>query len=146
MTAPDPEADGAFRAMRMAVRDADIQLEEIDYINAHGTSTPLNDKTETLGIKKLFGDHAYKVAISSTKSMTGHMLGATGAMEAIFTVKALEEGFIPPTINLEIPDENCDLNYTPGVGVKRELNYALSNSFGFGGTNGALVISRFKGK
>ncbi|MBN1196180.1 MAG: beta-ketoacyl-ACP synthase II [Candidatus Aminicenantes bacterium] len=143
MTAPDPEADGAVRTMEMAIRDAGISASQIDYINAHGTSTPLNDKTESLGIRKLFGDHADRVAVSSTKSMTGHMLGATGAIEFVFTTMALKEGFIPPTINLENPDPECDLNYTPGKGVERELTHALTNSFGFGGTNGALVISRF---
>jgi len=144
MTAPDPEAGGAVRTMNMAIRDAGLTPGQIDYINAHGTSTPLNDKTETLGIRKLFGEHAEKLIISSTKSMTGHMLGATGAMEFVFTAMAVKEGFIPPTINLENPDPECDLNYTPGKGVQRELDYALTNSFGFGGTNGALVVSRFK--
>ncbi|HDP93875.1 MAG TPA: beta-ketoacyl-[acyl-carrier-protein] synthase II [Candidatus Aminicenantes bacterium] len=143
MTAPDPEADGAVRTMEMAIRDAGITTSQIDYINAHGTSTPLNDKTESLGIRKLFGEHADHLAISSTKSMTGHMLGATGAMEFVFTTMALKEGFVPPTINLENPDPECDLNYTPGKGVERELTHALTNSFGFGGTNGALVVSRF---
>ncbi len=143
MTAPDPEAEGAARTMDMAIRDAGLTPDRIDYINAHGTSTPLNDKTESLAIRKLFGTYADKVAVSSTKSMTGHMLGATGAIEFLFTNMALKEGFIPPTINLEFPDPECDLNYTPGKGIARELTYALTNSFGFGGTNGSLVISRF---
>ena len=142
MTAPDPEAMGAVRTMDMAIRDAGLTPEQIDYINAHGTSTPLNDKTESLGIRKLFGAHAEKVAISSTKSMTGHMLGATGSMEFVFTSMAVKEGFVPPTINLENPDPECDLNYTPGKGIERELQYALSNSFGFGGTNASLVFRR----
>jgi len=146
MTAPDPEANGAVRTMAMAIRDAGLTPEDIDYINAHGTSTPLNDKTESLGIRKLFKGHADKVAVSSTKSMTGHMLGATGAMEFVFTSMAVKEGFIPPTINLENPDPECDLNYTPGRGIERELQYALSNSFGFGGTNGSLIVSRFNAR
>ena len=145
MTAPDPDADGAYRTMQMAIQDAEIPLEAIEYINAHGTSTPLNDKTETQAIKSLFKDHAYKLAVSSTKSMTGHMLGATGASEAIFSILAIKESFIPPTINYEFPDEECDLNYTPNVGVAKDITYALSNSFGFGGTNGSLVFKKFDG-
>ncbi len=144
MTAPDPQADGAYRSMKMAINSAEIQNEEIDYINAHGTSTPLNDKYETIAIKRLFGDHAYKLNVSSTKSMTGHMLGATGGAEAILTVLSLFESFIPPTINYEFPDEDCDLNYTPNQGVKKKIDYALSNSFGFGGTNGTLLFKRFE--
>ena len=144
MTAPDPQADGAYRSMKMAINSAEIQNEEIDYINAHGTSTPLNDKYETIAIKRLFGDHAYKLNVSSTKSMTGHMLGATGGAEAILTVLSLFESFIPPTINYEFPDEDRDLNYTPNQGVKKKIDYALSNSFGFGGTNGTLLFKRFE--
>ncbi len=143
ITAPDPEADGAIRTMKMAIADAGIETHQVDYINAHGTSTPLNDKVETLAIKKVFGDYAYKVAISSTKSMTGHMLGATGAAEAIFTIYAIKESFIPPTINYETKDEECDLNYTPNKGVEKEIEYGLSNSFGFGGTNGSLLFKKF---
>ena len=143
MTAPDPEADGAFRSMRMAVADADIEPERIDYINAHGTSTPLNDKLETLAIKRLFKDHAYKLHISSTKSMTGHMLGATGGAEIAYSILAMVNSWIPPTINYETRDEECDLNYTPNQGVKKEIEYALSNSFGFGGTNATLVIKKY---
>ena len=143
MTAPDPEADGAYRAMKMAVADAQLKPEDIVYINAHGTSTELNDKLETLAIKRLFGDHAYKLAISSTKSMTGHMLGATGSAEAAFTILAMNNSFIPPTINYETKDEDCDLNYTPNQGVAREIPYALSNSFGFGGTNASLLLKKF---
>ncbi len=144
VTAPDEEADGAIRTMKMAIKDAGIKPEDIDYINAHGTSTPLNDRIETKAIKKLFGDHAYKLNVSSTKSMTGHMLGATGGAEAIFSVLATKNDFIPPTINQEVPDENCDLNYTPNKGVERTVNYSLSNSFGFGGTNGTLVFKKFE--
>jgi 3-oxoacyl-[acyl-carrier-protein] synthase II len=146
VTAPDPEGGGAARTMAMAIKDAGIQPRQIDYINAHGTSTPLNDKLETKAIKSVFGEDAYKVNISSTKSMTGHMLGATGATEAIFSIKAINESFIPPTINYENKDEECDLNYTPNKGVKREITYALSNSFGFGGTNGSLVFRKFDEK
>ena len=144
MTAPDPQADGAYRSMKMAIKSAEIKNEEIDYINAHGTSTPLNDKYETIAIKRLFGDHAYKLNVSSTKSMTGHMLGATGGVEAILTVLSIFDSFIPPTINYEFPDEDCDLNYTPNQGVEKKIGYALSNSFGFGGTNGTLIFKRFE--
>jgi 3-oxoacyl-[acyl-carrier-protein] synthase II len=143
MTAPDPDADGAYRAMKMALADAQLKPEDIVYINAHGTSTELNDKLETHAIKRLFGEHAYKLAISSTKSMTGHMLGATGSAEAAFTIMAMTNSFIPPTINYETPDEECDLNYTPNHGISREIPYALSNSFGFGGTNAALIFKKF---
>ncbi len=144
MTAPDPNADGAYRTMKAAVEDAGIKPEELDYINAHGTSTPLNDKLETLAIKRLIGDKASEVNISSTKSMTGHMLGATGGMEAIFSVLAIKNSFIPPTINYTTPDEGMDLNYTPNKGVKRDIRYALSNSFGFGGTNGSVLFKKFE--
>jgi len=146
MTAPDPEGNGAARTMAMALEDAEIKPEEIDYINAHGTSTPLNDKLETLAIKKVFGENAYNINISSTKSMTGHMLGATGATEAIFSVLAITDSFIPPTINYETKDEECDLNYTPNKGVSKELRYVCSNSFGFGGTNGSLIFKKFEEK
>jgi 3-oxoacyl-[acyl-carrier-protein] synthase II len=143
MTAPDPEADGGSRTMAMVLKDAQIKPGDIDYINAHGTSTPLNDKVETMAIKKVFGEYAYKLAISSTKSMTGHMLGATGAAEAIFSILAINESFIPPTINYQYLDEDCDLNYTPNKGIKKDIKYALSNSFGFGGTNGSLIFEKF---
>jgi 3-oxoacyl-[acyl-carrier-protein] synthase II len=146
VVAPDPEADGASRTMKMALNDAQIKPADIDYINAHGTSTPLNDKVETQAIKKVFADHAYRLSISSTKSMTGHMLGATGASEAIFSIMAINDSFIPPTINYEYPDPECDLNYTPNTGVQKDIRYALSNSFGFGGTNGALVFEKFDQK
>jgi 3-oxoacyl-[acyl-carrier-protein] synthase II len=143
MTAPDPNADGAYRAMKMAMTDAGIQPKDIAYINAHGTSTELNDKLETLAIKRLFAEHTAKLAISSTKSMTGHMLGATGSAEAAFTALAITHSFIPPTINYETPDPDCDLNYTPNQGISREIPYALSNSFGFGGTNASLLLKKF---
>jgi 3-oxoacyl-[acyl-carrier-protein] synthase II len=144
MTAPDPQADGAYRSMKMAINSAGIRNEDIDYINAHGTSTPLNDKYETIAIKRLFKDHAFKMNISSTKSMTGHMLGATGGAEAIFTALSIFHSFVPPTTNYEFPDEDCDLNYTPNRGVERKIGYALSNSFGFGGTNGTLLLKKFE--
>ncbi len=143
MTAPDPDADGAYRAMKMALVDAGLKPEDIAYINAHGTSTELNDKLETHAIKRLFGSHAYHLAVSSTKSMTGHMLGATGTAEIAFTIMAMNHSFIPPTINYETPDPDCDLNYTPNHGVGREIPYALSNSFGFGGTNASLLLKKF---
>ncbi len=143
MTAPDPNADGSYRVMKMALADAGLKPEDIVYINAHGTSTELNDKLETLAIKRLFGEYAAKLAISSTKSMTGHMLGATGSAEAAYTALAITNSFIPPTINYETPDPDCDLNYTPNQGVSREIPYALSNSFGFGGTNASLLLKKF---
>lgn len=146
VTAPDIEATGAIKTMKMAIDDAGIKPEMVDYINAHGTSTPLNDKIETKAIRKLFGEYAEKINISSTKSMTGHVLGATGATEAIFSILAIRDDFIPPTINQEVFDEECDLNYTPNKGVKREVNFALSNSFGFGGTNGSLLLKKFTDK
>lgn len=144
MTAPEPNADGAYRTMKAAVEDAGIKADELDYINAHGTSTPLNDKLETLAIKRLIGDKASEVNVSSTKSMTGHMLGATGGIEAIFSVLAIKNSFIPPTINYTTPDQGLDLNYTPNKGVKRDIRYALSNSFGFGGTNGSVLFKKFE--
>lgn len=143
MTAPDPDADGAYRAMRNALADAGVKPEDIVYINAHGTSTELNDKVETHAIKRLFGEHARRLAISSTKSMTGHMLGATGSAEAAFTALAITHSFIPPTINYKTPDPDCDLNYTPNQGVARDIPWAASNSFGFGGTNASLVLKKF---
>ena len=143
ITAPAPEGEGAYRSMREALRDAEINPEDIDYINAHGTSTPLNDVNETKAIKKLFGEHAYKMSISSTKSMTGHLLGAAGAIESIASILALRDGIIPPTINLDEPDPECDLNYTPKVAVEKEIKYALSNTFGFGGHNATVVFKKF---
>ena len=139
---PDPEGSGAFHAMNLAIQDAGINLEQVDYINAHGTSTDLNDKTETFAIKRSFGPVAYKLSISSTKSMTGHALGAAGAIEAIYTTLALERGIIPPTVNLDSPDPECDLNYTPNVSIERRLEYAISNSFAFGGQNVSLLFRR----
>jgi 3-oxoacyl-[acyl-carrier-protein] synthase II len=139
---PDPEGEGAYRSMKHALEDAGIEPERIDYINAHGTSTDLNDKMETHAIKRLFGAAAQKVSISSTKSMTGHLIGAAGAVEAIYTVLALNKGMVPPTINLETPDPDCDLDYTPNKPVAREMEYGLSNSFAFGGQNASLVLRR----
>lgn len=143
ITAPPDDGNGAVRAMRIAVKDAGIELSDIDYINAHGTSTQLNDKSETAAIKKAFGEHAYKLAISSTKSMHGHMLGAAGSVEAIASLLAMKNGIIPPTINYEFPDPDCDLNATPNTAVKRTINAAISNNFGFGGHNASLVIKRY---
>ena len=134
ITSPAPGGEGGARAMVEAVKDAGIQPEDIDYINAHGTSTSLNDKFETAAVKAAFGDHAYKLAMSSTKSMTGHLLGAAGAIEAIITARALQDGFIPATINYCTPDPECDLDIVPNEGRKAELRYAMSNSLGFGGT------------
>ncbi|MDZ7763553.1 MAG: beta-ketoacyl-ACP synthase II [Melioribacteraceae bacterium] len=145
VTAPPPEGEGAFRSMREALKDGQVETTEVDYINAHGTSTPLNDENETAAIKNLFGDHAYKMAISSTKSMTGHLLGAAGAVEAAATILAIEHSFIPPTINLDEPDPLCDLDYTPKVGKEREVRYAISNTFGFGGHNASLLFKKFEG-
>ncbi len=144
MTAPDPEGDGASRAMALALRDAGVSPAEVGYINAHGTSTPYNDRFETLAIKKVFGDHARKLAVSSTKSMTGHLLGAAGGVEAIATVLALCRGVLPPTINYETPDPDCDLDYLPNQARKQEVEVALSNAFGFGGTNATLVFRKYR--
>ena len=145
ITQPDPEAKGATRAMAMAIEEASIEATEVEYINAHGTSTYFNDKLETLAIKNVFKDHAKDINISSTKSMTGHLLGAAGGIEAIATTLALKEGTIPPTINYENKDEECDLNYTPNKAVKRDINYALSNSLGFGGHNASILIKKYVG-
>jgi 3-oxoacyl-[acyl-carrier-protein] synthase II len=142
MTSPDEDADGAFRSMEAAIQDAGIRPEQIDYINAHGTSTYLNDKNETKAIKDLFGPHAYQLCVSSTKSMTGHLLGAAGAIEAIFSVLALRDQIAPPTINLDNPDEGCDLNYVAHQAQPRSIQYVLSNSLGFGGTNGSLIFKK----
>lgn len=139
---PDPDGAGAYEAMRLALEDGGIQPEQVEYINAHGTSTELNDKTETLAIKRLFGPSAYKLSISSTKSMTGHTLGAAGAIEAIFTALALRHGVVPPTINLDTPDPECDLDYTPNKSVNRNMEYGISNSFAFGGQNVSLLFRR----
>jgi len=142
ITAPDEDADGASRSMAAAIEDAGITPTQVDYINAHGTSTYLNDKNETMAIKRVFKDHAYELAVSSTKSMTGHLLGAAGAVEAIFSVLAIKDQIAPPTINLDNPDEGCDLNYVPHHLQKRRIDYVLSNSLGFGGTNGSLLFKR----
>jgi len=144
VTAPDSTGAGMARAMRWALEDAGANPEEVDYINAHGTSTPINDATETLAIKTLFGDHAYRVSISSTKSMVGHLLGGVGGVEAIACVKTINDGVIHPTINYEHPDPSCDLDYVPNVAKKKEVKVALSNSFGFGGQNACLVFKKFE--
>ena len=142
ITAPHECGEGAYECMRLALEDAGIKPEEVDYINAHGTSTPLNDKVETMAIKQLFGEHAYKLKVSSNKSMIGHLLGAAGAVEAVASVKTIETGIIPPTINLENPDPECDLDYVPNGAVKSDVKVVLSNSFGFGGTNACLVFKK----
>jgi 3-oxoacyl-[acyl-carrier-protein] synthase II len=139
-TAPDPDGCGAALCMEMALKDAGIAPDEVEYINAHGTSTPLNDLIETLAIKMVFGQHARKLAVSSTKSMTGHLLGAAGALEAVFTILAMRDGIIPPTINYETPDPECDLDYVPNQARRTAVRTAMSNSFGFGGTNACLVF------
>ncbi len=131
--------------MRMAMKDAGLQPEEVDYINAHGTSTQLNDKTETQAIKTVFGERAGKIPISATKSMTGHLLGAAGSTEAIFTALAIHEGILPPTINFDEPDPECDLDYVPNVARRVAIQNGMSNAFGFGGTNATLIIRRFPG-
>jgi 3-oxoacyl-[acyl-carrier-protein] synthase II len=144
ITMPDETASGAVRAMTKALKDAGVNPEEVGYINAHGTSTPYNDKFETLAIRKTFGDHAYKLAVSSTKSMTGHLLGAAGGIEAVFSVLAIHEGKLPPTVNYVNPDPDCDLDYIPNEPREAHVDYALSNSFGFGGTNAALLFKRYE--
>jgi len=144
MTAPDPEGDGAYRAMAAALRDAGLSPDAVGYINAHGTSTPYNDKFETVAIKRAFGDHARRLAVSSTKSMTGHLLGAAGGVEAIATALALHHGALPPTINYEAPDPDCDLDYVPNQSRKQDVEVALSNAFGFGGTNATLALRKFR--
>jgi 3-oxoacyl-[acyl-carrier-protein] synthase II len=140
MTAPAEDGDGAARCMIAAMRDAALANEQIDYVNAHGTSTPLGDLAETLALKRVLGDHAYRTMVSSTKSMTGHLLGAAGGVEAIFSVLALHHGVIPPTINLDEPGEGCDLDYVPNVAREKKIDVAVSNGFGFGGTNGTLIF------
>lgn len=142
MTAPSEDGEGAARCMVMALRDAGVAQEQVGYVNAHGTSTPLGDLAETMAIKRALGDHAYRTMVSSTKSMTGHLLGAAGGVEAIFSVLALHHGIIPPTINLENPSEGCDLDYVPNVAREAKIDVAVSNGFGFGGTNGTLVFRR----
>ncbi|MCM3358923.1 beta-ketoacyl-ACP synthase II [Psychrobacillus sp. MER TA 171] len=144
ITAPAPEGEGAARAMKQALDDAGVSPEKIDYINAHGTSTPYNDQFETMAVKSVFGEHAYNLAMSSTKSMTGHLLGAAGGVEAIFSVLALHEGILPPTTNLETPDPLCDLDYVPNEARKEEIDYAMSNSLGFGGHNASILFKKIK--
>lgn len=145
ITAPHPEGLGGIKCMEFAIRDAGIKPEDIGYINAHGTSTPLNDAGETRIIKAVFGEHAYKLAVSSTKSMTGHLLGAAGAIEAVITAMALKEGFLPPTIHYSNPDPDCDLDYVPNKGRSAELTYALSNALGFGGHNASIILKKYEG-
>jgi 3-oxoacyl-[acyl-carrier-protein] synthase II len=142
MTAPSESGDGAARCMRNAIKDAGIDAAAIGYINAHGTSTPAGDLAETMAIKAALGDHAYKTMVSSTKSMTGHLLGAAGGVEAVFSALALHTGVIPPTINLDNPSEGCDLDYVPHTAREQKIEIAMSNSFGFGGTNGTLIFRR----
>ncbi|WP_420806163.1 beta-ketoacyl-ACP synthase II [Geobacter anodireducens] len=142
LTAPAPEGEGAARCMKMALNNAGVRPEEVDYINAHGTSTPFNDYYETLAVKSVFGDHAKKVMVSSTKSMTGHLLGAAGGVEAVFTLMAMDKGVIPPTINYLEQDPECDLDYVPNTAREKSITYALSNNFGFGGTNATLLFKK----
>jgi 3-oxoacyl-[acyl-carrier-protein] synthase II len=144
ITQPAPGGEGAARAMKMAIQKAGINYDELDYINAHGTSTPLNDKYETVGIKKVFGDHAYKLMVSSTKSMTGHLLGAAGGLETVITALSIYKGIVPPTINYEYPDPDCDLDYVPNEAREvPDIKYAMTNSFGFGGQNACLVLGKY---
>jgi 3-oxoacyl-[acyl-carrier-protein] synthase II len=143
MTAPRPDGSGGAKAMALALADGGVTAEEVGYINAHGTSTHLNDAGETAAVKTVFGDHAYHLAMSSTKSMTGHMLGAAGAVEAIFTALALRDGYLPATINYQVPDEECDLDVVPNVGRTADIRYALSNSLGFGGHNGSILLKKW---
>jgi len=142
LTAPDPEGDGAYRAMKNAILCAGMKPEQVDYINAHGTSTEYNDKIETLAIKRLFNQRAFDISVSSTKSMIGHLLGAAGGVELIATVLTIVNSIIPPTINYEFPDKDCDLDYVPNVARKRNVNVALNNGFGFGGHNACILLSK----
>lgn len=142
-TAPEPDGRGAIEAMQMALNDAGLNLDQINYINAHGTATAINDVVETRAVKRTFGDHAYSLAMSSTKSMTGHAMGATAAMEAVFSVLSLRDQVVPPTINLENPDPECDLDYVPNTARDMKLSYVMSNSFGFGGHNASLIFGKF---
>jgi 3-oxoacyl-(acyl-carrier-protein) synthase len=142
ITSPAEDGSGMINVMRRALKDSGLQLADIDYINAHGTSTPLGDKAETLAIKGVFGEHAYKLAVSSTKSMTGHLLGAAGGLEAAIAALVVKEDVLPPTINYETPDPDCDLDYVPNQARRKPVRHVLSNSFGFGGTNATLVFSK----
>lgn len=144
ITTPAPDGEGAARTMSIALKDANINYDDIDYINAHGTSTLYNDKFETAAIKTVFKDHAYELSVSSTKSMTGHLLGAAGGIESIACIMCIKEGIVPPTINYETPDPECDLDYTPNVAKKRDVNYALSNSLGFGGHNATVIFKKYE--
>jgi 3-oxoacyl-[acyl-carrier-protein] synthase II len=144
VTAPAPGGEGGARAMKMAIKNSGLKSEDIDYINAHGTSTEYNDKFETLAIKEVFGEHAYKLAVSSTKSMTGHLLGAAGGVEAIFSVLAMRDSILPPTINLETPDPECDLDYVPNVARNKEIKAVMSNSLGFGGHNATIIFKKYE--
>jgi 3-oxoacyl-[acyl-carrier-protein] synthase II len=144
ITAPLETGEGAAKAMELAMKDAKIAAKDIHYINAHGTSTPLNDKSETLAIKKALGETAYEIPISSTKSVTGHLMGGAGSVEAIFSIMAIRNSFVPPTVNLDNQDPECDLNYTPHVGVQRNIDVVMSNSFGFGGHNAVLILGKYK--
>ncbi|MGB9612702.1 MAG: beta-ketoacyl synthase N-terminal-like domain-containing protein, partial [Candidatus Margulisiibacteriota bacterium] len=144
ITAPAPEGEGAARGISAALKDANLSPNQIDYVNAHGTSTELNDKFETMALKKVFGDHAYQLAISSNKSMIGHLLGASGGVEFIATVLSVQNDLAPPTINYETPDPECDLDYVPNQARKMTINAAISNSFGFGGHNATLVVKKFQ--
>jgi 3-oxoacyl-[acyl-carrier-protein] synthase II len=143
VTAPLETGEGAAEAIMRALADADLNPADIDYINAHGTSTPLNDKSETVALKVALGEQAYEIPISSTKSVTGHLMGAAGSVEAVFSIKAINENFIPPTVNLDNPDPECDLNYTPNIGVAKDIEHVMSNSFGFGGHNAVLIFSKY---
>ena len=143
VTMPDETGSGAIRVMQRALKDAGLEPDQIGYINAHGTSTPYNDKFETLAIKKVFGENVYNIPVSSTKSMTGHALGAAGGLEAVFSVKAMLENKLPPTINYETPDPDCDLDYIPNAARDASVDYVLSNNFGFGGTNACLIFKRY---
>jgi len=145
ITSPSLDGDGAVRCMQATLRNAEANPEDITYINAHGTSTPINDKIETTAVKTILKDKAHNIPISSTKSMTGHLLGAAGAIESVYSVLAIEKGFIPPTINYRDKDPDCDLDYVPNEAREAKLNHVLSNSFGFGGTNACLMFKRFEG-
>ena len=144
ITAPAPEGEGGQRAMKNALNDGNIGIEEVDYINAHGTSTPYNDQFETMAIKAVFKEHSKKIAVSSTKSMTGHLLGAAGGIEAIASVMAIKEGWVPPTMNYETPDEECDLDYVPNQARQMDVRVALSNSLGFGGHNATILFKKYE--
>jgi 3-oxoacyl-[acyl-carrier-protein] synthase II len=144
VTAPLETGEGAAKAIELALKDAGLKPEDVDYINAHGTSTPLNDKSETLAIKEALGEQAYEIPISSTKSVTGHLMGAAGAVEAVFSIMAIRNDFVPPTVNLDNQDPECDLNYTPKVGIHHEINVAMSNSFGFGGHNAVILFGKYR--